>query len=156
MPQDRRYRFFIDRDVQGPIIAVVSMYWGYCLLSVALMLTIWGRINSINVMKVLWACAEMDIAYQRIDAGMQHGVVGSDEYGEMNPNRRVPTIRDGDFVLWESNAILQYAADKVGNDKVYPRDLRARADINRWMFWESASWFPSCYVYLVEIGRAHV
>lgn len=41
MPQDRRYRFFIDRDVQGPIIAVVSMYWGYCLLSVALMLTIW-------------------------------------------------------------------------------------------------------------------
>ena len=41
MPQDRRYRFFIDREVQGPIIAIVSIYWGYCLLSVSLMLTIW-------------------------------------------------------------------------------------------------------------------
>ena len=42
------------------------------------------------------------------------------------------------------------AADKVGNTAVYPRDLRTRADINRWLFWECASWFPSCYVFLVE------
>lgn len=103
------------------------------------MLTIWGRINSINVMKVLWACAEMDIAYQRIDAGMQHGVVGSDEYGEMNPNRRVPTIRDGDFVLWESNAIVRYLAAREQRDDLLPTDPRRRADAERWMDWATST-----------------
>ncbi len=59
-------------------------------------------------------------------------------------------MADGDFVLWESNSMLQYAADKQGNETVYPRDPKVRADINRWMFWESAGWFPTCYSFLVE------
>ncbi|MDE2146709.1 MAG: glutathione S-transferase family protein [Burkholderiales bacterium] len=71
-------------------------------------------------------------------------------YVELNPNASIPAMTDGDLVLWESNAILQYAADKVGNEAAYPRDLRRRADINRWLLWESSSWFPSCYVFLVE------
>ena len=71
-------------------------------------------------------------------------------YLAINPNAALPAMVDGDFVLWESNAILQYAADKVGNDAAYPRDLKTRADINRWLLWESSSWFPSCYVFLVE------
>lgn len=71
-------------------------------------------------------------------------------YLSVNPNAALPAMVDGDLVLWESNAILQYAADKVGADSAYPRDLKTRADINRWLLWESSSWFPSCYVYLVE------
>jgi glutathione S-transferase len=71
-------------------------------------------------------------------------------YLAINPNAALPAMVDGDLVLWESNAILQYAADKVGNDAAYPRDLKTRADINRWLLWESSSWFPSCYVFLVE------
>ena len=71
-------------------------------------------------------------------------------YLAINPNAALPAMADGDFVLWESNAILQYAADKVGNEAAYPRDLKTRADINRWLLWESSSWFPSCYVFLVE------
>jgi glutathione S-transferase len=71
-------------------------------------------------------------------------------YLAINPNAALPAMVDGDFVLWESNAILQYAADKAGNDAAYPRDLKTRADINRWLLWESSSWFPSCYVFLVE------
>jgi len=59
-------------------------------------------------------------------------------------------VADSDFVLWESNSILQYAADKYGCEAAYPHDLEQRADINRWMFWEAANWFPSCYVFLVE------
>ena len=46
--------------------------------------------------------------------------------------------------------MLQYAADLVGNEAAYPRDLRVRADINRWLQWEGSHWFPSCYVFLVE------
>ncbi len=71
-------------------------------------------------------------------------------YIGVNPNAALPALRDGDFTLWESNAILQYAADKVGNAKAYPTDLRVRADINRWLLWESSAWFPACYFYLVE------
>lgn len=71
-------------------------------------------------------------------------------YTALNPNQSVPALVDGDFVLWESNAILQYAADKANNAQAYSLDPKKRADLNRWMFWESAHWFPSCYVYLVE------
>ena len=74
----------------------------------------------------------------------------SPEFVAINPNAAFPALRDGDFILWESNAILQYAADKVGNASAYPSDLKTRADINRWLLWESSSWFGSCYVYLVE------
>ena len=49
-----------------------------------------------------------------------------------------------------TDAILQYAADKAGRDSAYPRDLQQRADVNRWLLWESSSWFPSAYVFLVE------
>lgn len=74
----------------------------------------------------------------------------SPEYTAINPMQALPALVDGDLMLNESNAILQYAADKAGNDAAYPRDPKVRADINRWLFWESAAWFPSCYVYLVE------
>jgi len=53
-------------------------------------------------------------------------------------------------VLWESNAILQYAADKNNKAEFYPQDLETRSDINRWLFWEASQWFSSAYVYLVE------
>jgi glutathione S-transferase len=74
----------------------------------------------------------------------------SPEYTALNPMQAIPAMVDGDLMLNESNSILQYAADKVGNDSAYPRDLKTRADINRWLLWESSSWFPSCYVFLVE------
>ena len=74
----------------------------------------------------------------------------SPDYVALNPNASIPALRDGDFILWESNAILQYAADKVGNSEAYPSDLKTRADINRWLLWESNAWFPSCYKWLVE------
>jgi len=72
------------------------------------MLKIWGRRNSINVQKVLWCCAELNIGYERVDAGMQFGVNNTPEYLALNPNGLVPTINHDGFVLWESHAILRY------------------------------------------------
>src|SRR5208282_6785288 len=63
------------------------------------MIRIWGRVNSVNVQKVLWALAELDLAYERTDAGLEFGVVDSPAYRTMNPNALVPTMDDDGFVL---------------------------------------------------------
>jgi len=89
-----------------------------------------------------------DFTLKKVDyfAGEQKG----DAFTAINPNAALPAFKDGDLVLWESNAILQYVADKNGKTEFYPADPAKRADVNRWLLWEAASWFPSCYVYLVE------
>ena len=66
------------------------------------------------------------------------GDLSSPGFLALNPNGRVPTLCDGDFILWESNAIMQYLADKVPGNSLYPQDAQTRADINRWMCWELA------------------
>ena len=78
----------------------------------------------------------------------------SASYTALNPHATVPAATDGpDLTLTESNAILRYAADLANGGKghpAYPKHLKRRADVNRWLLWETSSWFPSCYVYLVE------
>lgn len=106
------------------------------------MLKIWGRVNSTNVKKVMWVVGELGIAHERIDAGGKFGVVGEPEYRAMNPNGKVPTIEDDGFVLWESNAIVRYLAAKHDTGGLYPADLKARADAERWMDWATASFAP--------------
>ena len=99
------------------------------------MLKIWGRVNSVNVKKALWAAEELGLKYERIDAGMQFGVTRTPEYLSMNPNSLVPTIEDDGFVLWESHTIVRYLCAKHSMGKLCPADLRARADAERWMDW---------------------
>jgi glutathione S-transferase len=99
------------------------------------MLRIWGRVNSVNVKKVLWAAEELGLKYERIDAGGKFGVVGTAEYKKMNPNSLVPTIDDDGFVLWESHSIVRYLAAKHGAGTLWPVELRQRADAERWMDW---------------------
>ncbi len=84
-------------------------------------LTIWGRANSVNVQKVLWCLAELDLAYERIDAGMQFGKNTEAAYLAMNPNGRVPTLVEGDYVLWESNSVMRYLCMAYGESSpIYP------------------------------------
>jgi len=103
------------------------------------MLKIWGRTNSINVQKVLWCCAELDLPFERVDAGGKFGVNNTPEYLAMNPNGLVPTINDEGFVLWESHAIVRYLARKHGKGKLWPADEKAAADADRWMEWYSTT-----------------
>ena len=99
------------------------------------MLKVWGRTNSVNVKKALWCIEELGLRYERIDAGMQYGVVNTPEYRRLNPNGLVPTIDDEGFVLWESHTIVRYLAGKHGAGKLLPVDLRERANAERWMDW---------------------
>jgi glutathione S-transferase len=105
---------------------------------------------TVNCRKVLAGLQLMGINYELKHVDYFKAEQKSPEYLAVNPNSSLPAMVDGDFVLWESNAILQYAADKYGKSQFYPTDLKTRADINRWLLWESSSWFPSTYVYLVE------
>ena len=117
------------------------------------MLRIWGRSNSINVQKVLWCCEELDIRYQRVDVGGPFGGNSEPEYLRLNPNGLVPTISDGGFVLWESNAIVRYLAAKHGMGTLYPENLAQRADADRWMDWQMGTlWanFRPAFVGLVR------
>lgn len=108
------------------------------------MMQIWGRVNSVNVQKVLWCCAELGVAYERINAGLQFGRTNEPDYLTMNPNGRIPTLVDGDFVLWESNSILRYLAMQYGrDDTLYPADARVRASIDRWLDWVISTLQPT-------------
>ncbi|MFC7738491.1 glutathione S-transferase family protein [Roseomonas sp. GCM10028921] len=103
-------------------------------------LVIWGRANSVNVQKVLWCCDELKLSFNRHDAGMNFGVVDTPEYRAMNPNGRVPTLVDGDIVLWESHAILRYLAlRRIEQDpeakSIYPDGAAVRARVDRWLDW---------------------
>jgi glutathione S-transferase len=99
-------------------------------------LKIWGRANSVNVQKVLWCLAELDLAYERIDAGMAFGKNNEPAYLAMNPNGRVPTLVEGDFVLWESNSVMRYLAMAYGQGSpVYPEAPKRRAGVDRWLDW---------------------
>jgi len=101
------------------------------------MYKIMGRTSSSNVQKVLWCCAELGIEYEREDAGMQFGKVDTPEFFALNPNRRVPVLIEGDFVLWESNSIVRYLAGKHDPDgKLRPKDAQTRASAQRWMDWQ--------------------
>ncbi|MGG5811104.1 glutathione S-transferase family protein [Falsiroseomonas sp. CW058] len=108
------------------------------------MLRIWGRNNSSNVMKVLWLCEELDIHFERIDAGGAFGRTREPEYLAKNPNALVPTIEEPDgFTLWESNAILRYLArTRAPGHPIYPADPRIAADCDRWMDWQLGTLNP--------------
>lgn len=107
------------------------------------MLRIWGRITSINVQKVVWCADELGLQYERIDVGGAFGGTKTPEYLAMNPNSYVPTIEEDGFTLYESNAIVRYFAARDGEARLWPRDLRARADADRWMEWQSNTFTPA-------------
>jgi glutathione S-transferase len=105
---------------------------------------------TVNSRKVLAGLDLLNTQYELKHVDYFAGAHKKPEYLAINPNGAVPAAMDGGFALSESNAILQYAADLSGSDKYYPKNLKDRADINRWLFWEASTWFPSCYIYLVE------
>jgi glutathione S-transferase len=118
------------------------------------MLTIWGRANSSNVMKVMWGVGELGLPHKRIDVGGAFGGLNTPEFLAMNPNALVPVIREEDgFSLWESNAILRYLARKFPAAGLAPDDLRAFADMDRWMEWQTESLAGPCFQVFAQLHR---
>jgi glutathione S-transferase len=100
-------------------------------------LRILGKASSINVRKVLWTCEEIGIAYTRADDGPEL---------KQNPNGLVPVIVNDNFVLWESNSIVRYLANKWAAEALLPVEPRARAEVDRWIDWQATE-FNSAWRY---------
>lgn len=100
------------------------------------MLKIIGRRTSGNVMKPLWLADELGLEYEQEDIGGAFGGNDTAEYLAMNPMGLVPTINDDGFIMWESNAITRYLAEKYGKGTLYPTDPHVRATADTWMDWK--------------------
>lgn len=96
------------------------------------MLALYGKPTSINVRKVLWLCAGLDLPLHHEPAPP------TDLLATLNPNRQVPVLRDGGFVLWESNSICRYLAVRAGRDDLLPGTAQGRARIEQWMDWQAS------------------
>jgi glutathione S-transferase len=100
-------------------------------------LKILGRASSINVRKVLWTCAEIALPFEREDWGIGFKPTNDPAFTALNPNALVPVVRDGDFVLWESNTICRWLAAEHGREDLLPTSPRDRAEVERWMDWQA-------------------
>ncbi|AJC21568.1 glutathione S-transferase family protein [Pandoraea pulmonicola] len=114
------------------------------------MLKLYGRATSGNVQKVIFLLEELGQPYERLDYGRQFGNTGTPEYLAMNPTNKVPTLADGDLIVWESNTILRYLGSRYGAS-LYPADPAQRTFVERWMDWTLASLNP---VYLAGFKDA--
>jgi glutathione S-transferase len=110
-------------------------------------LRVLGRASSINVRKVLWTCAELDLAFDHVESDSR--LLAS------NPNGTVPVIRDGEFVLWESNAICRYLAGREPRGTLLPEDRQSRALVEQWMDWQIAELNPAWRYAFVALVRKH-
>ena len=106
------------------------------------MIDLWGRKNSYNVLKVLWALAELKIDYTHHDVGSNAGDLETPEFLAMNPHARIPVLVDKGSVIWESNTIVRYLSAAYGENLLWIDDPLQRSYADRWMDWELATLEP--------------
>lgn len=105
------------------------------------MLKIWGRINSTNVKKALWAAEELGLDYQQINVGGPFGGLTEPDFLALNPNGLIPLLQDGDTTLWESNVIVRYLAATYTSNGLWIENPAKRAQAEKWMDWSSTTLF---------------
>ncbi|MFG6666395.1 glutathione S-transferase family protein [Halomonas sp. HNIBRBA4712] len=119
------------------------------------MITLWGRDNSTNLKKVRWMLEEMEIAFDQIQAGLEHGVNDTADFRKMNPNALVPVLKDDatESTLWESNTILRYLAAEYGQSAFWIEPAAKRAQMEKWMDWSATRLSPAHRVMLMGYVR---
>ncbi len=82
----------------------------------------------------IWAALEIGVPYENVPTGWEDNSIYGDAYRAVNPNARVPALKDGDFVLWESLAINLYLARKYGGP-IAASSLEEEALAWQWSLW---------------------
>lgn len=118
---------------------------------------LWGRKSSINVQKVLWCLAELGLKegkdFERIDAGLHFGKNRTPEFLKLNPNGLVPTLEDGQIVLWESNTIMRYLISQYDQDKRFSTDLATKFRSEKWLDWQLGTLWPTLRIAFLGLTR---
>ena len=117
------------------------------------MLKVLGRTSSINVQKVMWLVGELGLDHERVDVGGPFGGTDTPEYLAMNPTKRIPTIDDDGFTLWESHAIVRYLSEKHGLGSWCPKDAQERARADQWMDWPYNAAYPNLITAFLGLYR---
>jgi len=121
------------------------------------MMRLWGRKSSINVQKVLWCLAELGLQegvdLERIDAGLHFGQNRTPEFLRMNPNGLVPTLEDGELVLWESNTIMRYLVRMHDKAKRFPADIPLQYSSEKWLDWQVGTLWPTLRTAFLGLTR---
>lgn len=106
---------------------------------------------TINSHKVLGALETMGVDYNLKKMDFFKSEQKEESFRKISPSQTFPAGVDGDLKIFESNAIMSYAADKYAKDSsFYPKDLAQRARVDCWLLWETSAWFPVCYKYLIQ------
>jgi glutathione S-transferase len=117
------------------------------------MITVWGRANSTNVIKVLWLCEELNLPFIRKDVGGPFGGLQTPEFLARNPNGVIPVIEDDGTVVWESQSVLRYLAQKYRPNDLYPEEPVARSHIERWLDWHISTLAPALNPVFIALYR---
>lgn len=106
--------------------------------------------RSPNAIKVLAAAYYLELPFESVFVDLLKGGQHAEAFAALNPNRKMPVLEDGDFVLWESNAILQFMASQRPQSGLWPVDPKRQADVSRWQFWQTSNWGPTCGILTFE------
>ncbi|WP_340116728.1 glutathione S-transferase family protein [Pelagibius sp. 7325] len=117
------------------------------------MIVVHGRANSTNVQKVLWLFDEIGLPFERFDRGGKFGGLDDPDYRALNPNGLVPTVIDGDLVLWESHAILRHYARQNPGAALFPGDAADAAHSDMMLDWTITTLWPPLRVAYVAVER---
>ncbi|MDR7332817.1 glutathione S-transferase [Roseateles asaccharophilus] len=117
------------------------------------MMKLLGRLTSLNVRKVMWTAALLDLDLDREDWGMGFRSPQQPEFLALNPNALVPVLIDGDFALWESNSICRYLATQRYATTLLPTEAQARATVEQWMDWQAGELNNSWRVAFMALVR---
>lgn len=101
---------------------------------------------SFNARRAVMTALHLSVPVELVVVDMAAREHLTPQFLRLNPNHKVPVLQDQDFCLWESCAIMQYLADKTPGQRVYPVEIRARADVNRWLFWCSQHFSPAAAI----------
>ena len=97
--------------------------------------------------KVLFTAHHLQIPYEFHLVDLAKGDQKAPAFLALNPNGRMPVMDDEGFVLWESNAIVEYLAAKAG---VLPTNAEGRLALTKWLYWEANHWDPTCAIFVFE------
>ena len=119
-------------------------------------ITLWGRLNSANVQKAVWALEELALPYQHVPAGGSFGGLDSPDFLAMNPNGRVPVLRDEELTLWESHAVVRYLSAEYGSGLLFPLEPVERAPVDQWTDWVATTFQPAWIAVFWDLVRTPV